>query len=227
MTSILFQDFRERSKEVRKYFIFLKSLENSSTKLYIGSSQDKSKIKNIDTELFHTLKANGFLLLYNLVESTMRNAMERIFDEFKIQGVSFNDIKPEIKKIILDNLKKRNTDTMLQQITNISVDIINISFSKKELFSGNIDSKLIKKIAEKYGFSSDTDYQKTKHGQDLIIIKSNRNDLAHGNKPFSEIGRNRSADELLVIQKKVVNYLKQILINIEQYLANQEYLDSN
>jgi hypothetical protein len=227
MTSILFQDFNERSKEVSKYFMLLKSFENGSTKLCMEGKNTKKKIKNIDTDLANTLKASAFLLLYNLVESTMRNAIEAIFYEFQIQGISFDKIKPEIKKIILQNFKKRDTNKILNLITDISIDIINISFNKQELFSGNIDSKLIEKTAEQYGFSSDTDYQKTKHGHDLLTIKTNRNYLAHGNKSFAEIGKERSADELLKIQKKVVRYLRQILINIEKYLANQEYLDKN
>jgi hypothetical protein len=49
--------------------------------------------------LFKTLKANGFLLLYNLVESTMKNAIEAIFDEFKGRGVSFDSCRSEVRKI--------------------------------------------------------------------------------------------------------------------------------
>ncbi len=44
MTSILFQDFNERSKEVSKYFIFLKSLEQGKTKLAM-EGKGRKKIK--------------------------------------------------------------------------------------------------------------------------------------------------------------------------------------
>ncbi|MEM7717144.1 MAG: MAE_28990/MAE_18760 family HEPN-like nuclease [Cyanobacteria bacterium P01_A01_bin.68] len=105
MTSSIFQDvkedFNKRSKEVSKYFIFLKSLEQGTTKLSMGDEKKKVKTRDIDSELEKTLKASGFLLLYNLVEATMRNAIEAIFDELRTQKVSFNKIKPGIKKIIL------------------------------------------------------------------------------------------------------------------------------
>jgi MAE_28990/MAE_18760-like HEPN len=81
MTRILFEDFDERAKEVSQYFIFLKNLEQESIKLSMGGKIGKSKIKVIDPNLLRTLKASGFLLLYNLVEATMRNAIEAIFDE--------------------------------------------------------------------------------------------------------------------------------------------------
>ncbi|OLT58596.1 MAE_28990/MAE_18760 family HEPN-like nuclease [Moorena bouillonii] len=227
MTSPLFEDFNERSKEVSKYFIVLKNMEQGTIKLSMEGKSGKPKIKQIDPELLKTMKASGFLLLYNLVESTMRNAIEAIFDELQSQGISFDEIKPQLKKIVLKNLKKRNPDKVILNLTAISIDIINAGFDKEDLFSGNIDGKLIKKTAKEYGFSCTTDYAKTRHGEDLETVKENRNDLAHGIKSFAEVGREQSADDLLKIQKKVVKYLRQILQNIETYLANQEYLDSS
>ncbi|NEQ39764.1 MAG: hypothetical protein F6K40_27355, partial [Okeania sp. SIO3I5] len=106
MKSILFQNFNERSQEVSEYFIFIKSLQQGTTKLAMESQAGK-KVKEIDPELIKTLKASAFLLLYNLIESTMRDAIEEIFNEMKNQGVSFNKIRPELKKIVLQNLKRR------------------------------------------------------------------------------------------------------------------------
>ncbi|NEP78553.1 MAG: hypothetical protein F6K39_10405 [Okeania sp. SIO3B3] len=225
MTTILFQDFKERSKEVSKYFIFLKNLEQGTIKLAM-EGKGKPKIKEIDSELIKTLKASAFLLLYNLVESTMRNVIEAIFDELQNQGVSFDKIRPELKKIVLYNLKRRNPDKVLQKIIDISLDIITAGFDKEELFSGNIDARLIKDTAKKYGFSWQTDYKKTSDGSDLLTVKDNRNNLAHGIKSFAEVGKEKTADELIEIKNKVIKYLRQILKNIEIYINNRGYLDS-
>ncbi|BAZ20838.1 hypothetical protein NIES4073_17160 [Kalymmatonema gypsitolerans NIES-4073] len=227
MTSGLFQDFNERSREVNKYFIFLKSLEQGTTKLSMAGKGGSPKIREIDPELIKTLKASGFLLLYNLVEATMRNAIEAIFDELQGKGVCYDQISPKLKKIVLKNLKKRNPDKIFSSITAISLDIITAGFDKQDLFSGNIDGMKIRDTATEYGFSHLTDYVRTGDGSDLLTVKSNRNDLAHGFKSFAEVGRDKTADELLQIKNKVVRYLKQILQNIEQYLSNQEYLDSS
>jgi MAE_28990/MAE_18760-like HEPN len=225
MTSTLIQDFTERSKEVSKYFIFLKSLEQGTTKLSMDGRDDSSKTKVIDSELLKTLKASSFLLLYNLVEATMRNVIEAIFDRLKSERISYDQIRPELKKIVLRNLKKRDPDTIFSSITAISVDIITAGFDKEDLFSGNIDGRKIRDTATKYGFSHATDYAKTGDGSDLLTIKANRNDLAHGIKSFAEVGRDQTTDELLEIKNKVIRYLKQILQNIETYLENAEYLD--
>jgi hypothetical protein len=88
-----------------------------------------------------------------------------------------------------------------------------------------VDARLIKEIAEKYGFSCKTEPTKTKDGQNLLVVKSNRNDLAHGVKSFEEVGRDQTIEELLEIKQEVIEYLRQILQNIKIYLDNQEYLD--
>ena len=218
-------DFNTRAQEVDDYFIFLESLIKQTTKLAVADSAGKDKIQSLNPELAKTLKANGFLLLYNLVESTVRNAIEAIFDDLKNQAISFDKLKPKIKMIVLQNLKNRSPKKIHLQINQISLDIITATFDREELFSGNVDARLIKEIAEKYGFSCKTEPTKTKDGQNLRVVKSNRNDLAHGVKSFEEVGRDQTIEELLEIKEEVIEYLRQILENIKTYLDNQEYLD--
>jgi hypothetical protein len=218
-------DFNTRAQEVDDYFIFLHGLIKQTTKLAVADSAGQYQIQSLNPELAKTLKANGFLLLYNLVESTMRNAIEAIFDEFKNQSISFDQLKPEIKMIVLQNLKNRSPKKIHLHINQISLDIITATFEREELFSGNVDARLIKEIAKKYGFSCQTDFAKTKNGQNLVVIKDNRIDLAHGLKSFEDVGRDKTIEELLEIKEEVIQYLRQILENIKTYLDNQEYLD--
>lgn len=219
-----FEDFEERANDVSNYLYFLRDLEQEKILL----SQD-AVISKIDTELDKSLKATGFLLLYNLVESTMRNAIQSIFDEISNKGVSFDKLRIEIKKIILQNVKKNvqecSVNDIVGRIENILNDIIQLGFNQDELFSGNVDAKEIKRIAKQYGFSATTDLD-TRDGYDLLSIKKNRNDLAHGVMYFKEVGKNTSAENLVEISERVIKYLRQILENIDQYLVNQEYLDS-
>jgi len=225
MTDFLFSDFKERAKEVRKYLIFLKGLESESINIKLGTPS-KEKIKKVDEDLIKTLKASAFLLLYNLVEATMRNAIQAIFDEIKNQKISFDQIKPEIKKTIIKSIKNHNPQTLLDKINSISLDIISATFDENNLFSGNIDAREVKDTARIYGFSVRTDARKTNNGQDLLTIKSNRNNLAHGFYSFNQVGKDVTVEELLKIEKKVVKYLSSILSNIEIYLDNKEYLDN-
>lgn len=224
MKNKLFEDFDERAQEVSSYFLLVKNLEQGSIKLSMGND-NKQKTKNINAELTKTLKATGFLLLYNLIESTMRNAIQAIFDDIANQRVSYNDLRYEIKKVIIRGLKKnKSTDSLIQNINNIALDIISASFDEAQLFSGNIDAREIKDTAKSYGFSYQTNARKTQNGNDLLKIKTNRNNLAHGFESFEEVGRDTTAVELWQIKKRVICYLREILQNIENYISKQEYL---
>jgi hypothetical protein len=222
MKDKLFEDFNERATEVSKYFFLVKNLEQGSIELSMGNSNNR-KTQNIDAELIKTLKSTGFLLLYNLIESTMRNAIQAIFDDIINQKVPYDDLIDKVKKIIITNFKKnKSSDSLIQKIDNISLNIISAGFDEAKLFSGNIDAR--EDTAEAYGFSYKTNARKTQDGYDLLKIKTNRNDLAHGFKSFEEVGRDATADELLQIKKSVICYLKEILQNIEIYISKQEYL---
>ncbi len=162
----------------------------------VSGGSGVQKIQSLDPELAKTLKANGFLLLYNLVESTMRNAIQAIFDELASSKVSFDSVKTELKIIVLQNLKACAPDKVHLKMSNISLDIITAGFDPERLFSGNVDGRLIRETANKYGFSSETkdkDDETKKppnNGDKLLIVKTNRNNLAHGIQSFEEVGRN-------------------------------------
>jgi hypothetical protein len=46
------------------------------------------------------LKANGFLLLYNLAESSIKKAIEEIYVELNNKTVTYEDIREELKKVV-------------------------------------------------------------------------------------------------------------------------------
>ena len=63
--SLLIQELQAKSKEVRKYCLFLKAIEAQSVKLSMGNHQtERHKLKEVDTELEKTLKATVFLLTF-------------------------------------------------------------------------------------------------------------------------------------------------------------------
>lgn len=232
----LFSDFNIRVVEVSQYFMFLKSLEKASLakgvniekfQLYLGVDETRMSLVYFNSEVEKTLKATGFLLLYNLTEFTIRNAITTIFDELRTKKISFDELKSEIQEIIIENLKKKKSNKIVQKISHVAYDIIEIAFDnldQEQLFSGNLDAKKIRTIADDYGFSSDTNSSKTQDGIDLKIVKERRNFLGHGYQSFNEIGKEETAESLFKIKNRVILYLKEILENINSYLENESYL---
>jgi len=157
----------------------------------------------------------------------MRLAIECIFYEIKTKNISFDNLRQEFKKLIWQNIKNKSIDKLTAKIINIGEDIIDASFDSSKLFSGNVDAKEIKETAKKFGFSSQTDNINTRGGSDLLSIKTLRNNLAHGWQSFNDVGKNATGENLVEISERVMKYLRQILENIEEYLADEQYLESN
>jgi hypothetical protein len=200
--SVLIQDFEEKSKEVKQYCLWL---------INIGD--------HFDIELEYTLKATVFLLLYNLVESTIRSAIQYIYDDLKNHQISFDQLNQDFQNHIIKILK----DTSLKNKDwqqNIAITLVNISSEKDVSFAGNLDAKKIREILKNYGIELTPPVD----AQDLRIVKDARKDLSHGHSTFSEKGRYYSPGDLLKMQERVTSFLKQVLTEVENYVDQQNYL---
>ena len=105
----------------------------------------------------------------------------------------------QIAKSILDN-----------QILSFERDCINIS--------GNIDAQKIREIIKQFGGNE------ISNGRDLKIIKDKRNNLAHGEFTFSDIGKDYTVGDLIAYKNEAKNYLSNVLDEIQDYIDNQKYL---
>ena len=214
------RNFTQRKKEIETYFEFLEKILNNNIINWEDNSQER-----ISGRLRRILKANIFLLLYNLAESSISAAIEQIHLSIENDvDVSFDDIKDQIKIDLIKNLKNnKNPEKFIKEINQISTDIITSCFIKKKLFPGNLDSCKIREVAKKYGFSTFTDFHKTKNGEKLKKVKDNRNDLAHGVFSFEDIGKHYTLPDIKDYKEEIISYLEQIIDNIEKYIDNKEY----
>lgn len=213
------RDFAGRAEEVARYFRFLREFDQGRMKLLDPPAGETPMSPMDQASLFKTLKANGFLLLYNLLESTLKNAIEAIFDEFKRRGVAFDDCREEVRRIVLTNLRPHKVDKILPQLSKLSVDVIVATFRKDGLFRGNVDGRRIREVAGEYGFR-----HPSKKSDQLLTVKTNRNDLAHGNKSFADVGRDYDVDRLDKIRAEVEAVLDELLVNVTEYIRTQGYL---
>ena len=224
MTSELFETFNPKAVEVSQYFMFLKKLEKETYERERLKAQNPVIDVYFNQDIELTLRGAGFLLLYNLIEGTIRSAIEHIFAHISSKSVSFDDLNRDLKLIVLKNFKKTSPDQLIEQINQLSLDIIAETFDANDIVSGNVDARKIKTLAKNYGFSSQSSPM-TRDGADLLVIKTHRNNLAHGFKSFNEIGRDRTSQDLFRMKNRVIIYLKYLIVNIENYLEHQDYLD--
>ena len=148
-------------------------------------------------------------------------SIEAIFDELKARNVSFDDCRIEVRTQVLRNLKKRNVESVIPNLSFISTDLACATFLKDDLVSGNVDGRLVRDLAQVYGFA----LPKVR-SDELLTVKTIRNDLAHGLKTFSEVGREFDVERLEKIMREVIGFLRALLANITAYIKTQSYLST-
>ena len=215
------RQFKEKTIEVNVYFSHLEDLLMNDG--YVISKEGKNQ--KISNELAQILRANSFLLLYNLIESCISQAVEEIHSDIVRNEIEYNTVKITIRKEIMKFIRKDvSTDIFVQDVKNIITDVLKYYPTSRKMFSGNVDAKEIRNVAERYGFSSETNKSQTKDGYNLLTVKEKRNDLAHGFISFQECGKGYTIQEIINIKNEVIFYLEQILSNIQIYINNKDYI---
>jgi hypothetical protein len=93
------------------------------------------------------------------------------------------------------------------------------TFLKDKVLSGNVDAKRIRDLADEYGFT-----RPAANGDDLVVVKRNRNDLAHGSKSFADVGRDYTVTDIIAMKDKIIIYLRAMLANVAEYILGKQYL---
>ena len=182
----IIQDLDARKQELDEYLKLIEFLGVNGQ--VVGESGDQFEVTPL---LIKTIKGSVYLLLYSLVESTMREAVVAIHDKITSSSSTFDVLREELQLKILSRARGDSIslkDLLAGTEDNVSLKLHKATLNQKDLFSGNVDRKEIKNVAETYGFSYQTNYSSTGHGVQLRTVKRHRDDLAHGNKTFSVVG---------------------------------------
>ncbi|RZK04551.1 MAG: hypothetical protein EOO46_16450 [Flavobacterium sp.] len=228
MTTVL-SDFEARVLEIERYFELLNLLISKEAELHFRNNRQPQTF-TVDAELSKILRANCFLILYNLAESSIRQSILEIHDQISSKQLKFQEVKDEIKKVWLNNkyknFKTTSNEDILIAITNIANDMIDIRFDESGTnLGGNVDAQKIREFARKLGFSDKT-HHKLNNGSKLHIVKNRRNHLAHGNISFANCGREYSIEDLEKIKNQVVKYLRNVLKNIKKFIDEEQFKNS-
>lgn len=228
----------------RQYKIELKkmlcSLENEDN---IGTNQFYNDFKYI-------IKSQFMLMLYTTLESIVMTSIQDIFDDIYQKQYNFYHLTDKLKQIYLKfnvKHKERHFNQIISDNNFINIfdrikrnEIVNIDLFNNEdnnqnnenpFSSGSLDYKNINEcILKKFGINIDKNefnrYSKKTRGDILKNIenmKNYRNQLAHGEKTFDEIGRNITIKDLKEYFLSWIILLRKYLKSIQSYIDKQEY----
>ena len=219
-------NFEKRKVEINTFLDYLVLLDKDSIELKYTENRE-TKYESVSSEFLTTLTANSFLLLYNVIESTIRNSIIAIYDNIKEEGVTFNELSDNLKKLWTkfetDRFKEGNfrMETIREFVLDFANKIVTrevVIFSEEWMdFSGNLDAQEIRGLADKIGFP------KSPNGRNLVKIKEKRNRLAHGEHTFYDVGRDFSVRDIIELKNEVFEYLDDVVRNVGIYINNKSF----
>lgn len=226
-------EFEKRISEVEYYFYCLEQLYEFSDQKQSEVLKRKMNHETYDFQDFLIiLKANSFIVLYNLVEASIKNFILSIYDVVTMQNLTYNEVCSELKnmwiEVYYDSLGHTTTNysqhkSKAKDMIEFIIDEKKVEFGSEVKLSGNADLKNIKKVFNNHGLdlsSTITQYV----GGGLLEVKNKRNNIAHGNISFVDGGRDSSLSDLCRYKEEIIKFLTELENVVKGYIDNQEYM---
>ena len=226
---------RQRTIETDVYLRFLKvAVERRATL----SAKDGDLQLPLTLDLTHTLKANLILLLYSAMEATLVQLLDEMYEVIGSNCCSADVLNAQLLRVVLKAVKDDAKGTVMSSASPIHASLFshwmddwNSRTSGKEKrndgISGSVDSLVFYKQLKKFGVVAQTDNDRPPaHLTDAALqkVKTNRNELAHGEKSFTDLGRNLAVPTLEADSTAVFSTLRNIAAEVDSYLQGQRYL---
>jgi hypothetical protein len=218
------EQFRQRLNEVASYLRSLRALEESR----------RTKISYRMSATFAASRAASFIMIYNCVEFAVREAIVATRAEITREAPQYIELnaywRQEIVKV---NFRRRleqggEHSKLLSDFVDFIPGRVNWRDKLRDLpFSGNIDHQSLIEFAKKIGEVSWKPPQHTLGGSDLVLIRTTRNALAHGDDTFENVGSAYQATDLLEKIPRIKKFVGSFIRMIERHQSQRKYRLAN
>lgn len=215
------EEYERRKTEINAYLNLLSAM-NQDNAIITDIDQNEHIINPL---AYKVCKASSYLIIYNLIEATVTAGVKSIYDKISDERLTFNDVMENLRKVWWQSKKESLSSCAKNQLIDNIYDYYCEAHSNSPLdfsdyisgVSGNLDADAIREVCRRYGISSVRD------GRDLGNIKIKRNWLAHGNKSFSDIGKDSTPSDLFTVRDRVFSFLDEFVSNVNSYLSDTKY----
>lgn len=226
---------REREEEVTGYLEFVTV---AAERQAVILANEGALVFPLSLELTHTLKANLLLLLYSVMEATLIQLLDEMHEAIGSNCDSADRLNSELLRLVLKTFQKDAKGQALNTGSPLHHGLFQYWIKdwqgktkakekRGDGISGSVDGLVFYQQLRKFGVVAKTQDDKAPthltHNA-LQRVKDKRNALAHGEKSFADLGRQLSVQELEADATAVFNTLKQIAIEVNNYLEDRRYL---
>lgn len=226
--------FRDRVVEVEHYFKMLVAVESALTARKTLWKDGRKRLPKVlgDELTLKMLKATSFLLLYNLIEATVRDSVESIWGAVGESGAKAPDLLPSLQEVWVGaEFRKKDAfsaaasnyrEIALEILKSVSLGKVPAIVFKRVMTGGNINNVAIREMCETHGVNFVAP-RNTRDGVDLDTVKRRRNILAHGEQTFEEIGSSHAVADLREIKMRSVAYLRHYVRRVDRYIERDAF----
>jgi hypothetical protein len=236
-TAELHTFFRERADEV---FAFLRLLEDVETAARSGPPRLANTLTPITTSQQKILYSSLYLQLYNLVEATVARCIDAVVTSAADGSSRPSDLNKALRAEWVRSFARTHVDLNASNRLKHAVEMCEQILGQLplEVFKvesgggGNWDDTEIEVISRRMGCGlqiTPTTLAAVKRvlRDDLgalKLVKSRRNDLAHGSLSFVDCGEGLDVAELKNLTDAVVNYLAEAITCFGDYIDMRGFL---
>jgi hypothetical protein len=229
--------FEERLAEIDAYLNLLDAIQ---ARIATGARWVGTEVR-VTEQQQRILHSSVYLQLYNLVESTITRCIDAI-GEAAAQGENWqpSDLSERLRRQwvraltrIEAGLNENNALERTMQVFEWLASRRPVSkFAILKGAGGNWDDREIEDFAQKLGVTLSIDasiqtevrrHRRNDKGA-LALVRSLRNDLAHGRISFEECGAPDTVSDLRILRDWTAAYLREIVEHFQSFIDRHEYL---
>lgn len=214
-------DFRTRAKLVMAYLRSLKSLEK------MHSQPGRRFYRTAAT--ITASRAASFIMMYNCVEFAVRETTAGIRREIVLQRCDFHGLrdywKHEIARVHFQERLNQGTNhaDFLESVVAFMPGSVDWKDQVNRVpFPGNVDHERLLAFTKRIGHRWRPPASSL-GGVDLYLIRQKRNDLAHGNETFEEVGSNYRTQDIIEKFDRVRTFMISYIRSVERYRRTQKF----
>lgn len=232
LTAALLSD---RSEEVTAYLDFLKVAVERRAVL---TAKDGNLVLRLSQQLTHTLKANLVLLLYSAMEATLIQLLDEMHNAIGANCTSADALNSQLLRVVLRTVKRDANEKALSSVSPLHTSLFDFWINdwkdrssgkdkRMDGISGSVDSLVFYQQLKKFGVVPPTPNDRPpSHLTHYALqkVKNKRNELAHGEKSFTDLGRDLAVEDLESDSSAVFGNLQKIANEVGNYLHDRRYL---
>jgi hypothetical protein len=234
------QVFEERLQEIEAYLDLLEAIEQQVQQGLpkIGVGALTSTVITVQQQKI--LYSSVYLQLYNLIESTVVQCLNTVSKVIVDKNLQPSDLSTNLRREWVQSIARTHTDLGYDKRLESALELFDhivkaspmVNFNLEKGGGGNWDDVAIYKLSQRLGLSLNISNKthrdiKQPFRDDkgaLVLIKSLRNKLAHGDLSFAECGENITAHDLRQLTDRVALYMREVVACFKSSIDAHEFL---